>query len=201
MDLYCQWTYIWRGEADCACSPHAIRRPQSWRLFASSRLGGGCSKHSPPRRKALEVYLDSQVLLERLGACLGHSMVLLARAATHAYGANHLALPFEWNAARKDHDPSIVGRMNPEKLSAGLRVCRQILRGNVEGARRKSLFDGNINATNPRPIHAHVSDQVASRVGDRDVHGLANFLGLLLSSSNDFSCIVKGDHEKPPGSP
>jgi hypothetical protein len=59
---------------------------------------------------------------EGCGARFRHGMILLARTATHADGANHLTFSFERNAARKDHDATVVGRMDPEELAPRLRI-------------------------------------------------------------------------------
>jgi hypothetical protein len=75
--------------------------------------------------------------------------------------------------------------VNPEKLSAGLGMRSQILRGNVKGARRVGLLHGNIDAPDPRAVHAHVRDDVAAFIRNRDVHRLANFLRFLFRRADD----------------
>jgi hypothetical protein len=63
------------------------------------------------------LFLLLQTLFESCGARFRHGMILLARTAAHADGANHLTFSFERNAARKDHDATVVGRMDSEELA------------------------------------------------------------------------------------
>jgi len=66
--------------------------------------------------------------------------------------------------------------MDAEELPAGLRMRGQVF-GDVEGPRRVRLLDRNIDAPDPRIVHADVRDEIAAGVSDRDVHGLADFRG------------------------
>src|SRR4026208_2583707 len=101
-------------------------------------------------------------------------MVLFARTATHADGAHYLAASLERNATGKDHDPAIVGRMNPKKLPSRLAMGCQVLGCDIEGPRGKSLLNGNVDAAQPSPVHTNVSDQIPPSVRHRYVHGLTN---------------------------
>ena len=69
------------------------------------------------------LFAHAHPLFKGCGASFCHGMILLARPPTHTDGANHLAVSCERDAARKDHDSAIVGRMDPKKLSAGLVMC------------------------------------------------------------------------------
>jgi hypothetical protein len=68
-------------------------------------------------------------------ASFRHGMILLTRPPTDTDGADDLPVSFQGNAARKDHDAAVIGRMNPEELAARLRLCREVFRGNIERAR------------------------------------------------------------------
>jgi hypothetical protein len=81
-----------------------------------------------------------------------------------------------------------------EELSARLRVGGQIFGGNVEGAGRVGLIDGDIDAAQPRAIHAHVGNEIASLVGHGDVHWLTYLLRLLLSRSDNSTCVFQPYH-------
>src|SRR5260370_3234045 len=136
--------------------------------------------------------------VECLGECCCSSfcycLILLARTAAHTYTPNHLPIAFERDASCNDHDSTMVGHMNPEKLSAGLRMCCQVLRGNIECTRGKGLVDGNINTANASSVHPDGSNQNPSFIDHCYVHSLTKFLCLFLGSSNDSSCIVQCDH-------
>ena len=45
------------------------------------------------------------------------------------------------------------------------------------------LLDRDVDAAEPRVVHAHVGDEVAAGVGDGDVHGLTDLGGLLLRAA------------------
>ncbi|EFH89886.1 hypothetical protein Krac_11472 [Ktedonobacter racemifer DSM 44963] len=92
-----------------------------------------------------------QIKLESFRSCHCYRVVLLARTAANTYGTNNLPIPFKRNTTRKDHDPTIIGCVNAEKLPAGLGLCCQILRGNVESSCRKSFLNRDINTTDPTP--------------------------------------------------
>src|ERR1700674_5351640 len=70
--------------------------------------------------------------------------------------------------------------MNAEELTSRLRMLCQFLRFNVKCARRVSLLQSDINAANPCVVHTNVRYDVSAFVSHCDVHGLANFTGLLL---------------------
>src|SRR4026208_1741006 len=123
-------------------------------------------------------------------------MVLFARTATHADGAHYLAASLERNATGKNHDPAIVGRMNPKKLPSRLAMRCQVLGSDIEGAGGKSLLNRNVYAAQPGPIHTHVSHQIPPSVRHGYVHRLTNFQRLLFGSGNYLSCISECNHNK-----
>jgi hypothetical protein len=84
--------------------------------------------------------------------------------------------------------------MDAEELPAGLRMRGQILRGDVEGPRRVSLLDLDIDAPNPRIVHTDVRDEIAAGISDSDIHGLADFCGLLLCGGDDLLCVGESKH-------
>src|SRR2546430_2664249 len=88
--------------------------------------------------------------------------------------------------------------MNAEKLVSGLAVLPKILRGDIKSPRRPSFVDRNIHASNPGVVHPHVRHQIAAGVHYRDVHRLADLLGLLLSSGDYSPCVSKRYHTSPP---
>src|ERR1019366_805457 len=107
-------------------------------------------------------------------------MVLLARAAADADGAYNFAVALQRDTAREDHNLAVVRGMDAEKLSARLRVRRQVFGRDVEGARGVGLLLRNIDAADPGAVHADVGHEVAALIGHRDVHGLPHFSSLLL---------------------
>src|SRR5438876_11954300 len=126
-------------------------------------------------------YLSSGPILGECScSCFCYCLILLARTAAHTYTPNHLPIAFERDASCKDHDSTIVGDMNPEKLSTGLGMCCQVLRGNIEGTGGKGLVDGNINTADPSSVHPGVSNQVPSFIDHGYVPRLTNFLCLFL---------------------
>ena len=59
-------------------------------------------------------------LSERRGAGFRHRVVLVARPAADADGADDFAVALQRNAAGEDHDASVVGGVNAEELAARL---------------------------------------------------------------------------------
>ena len=78
--------------------------------------------------------------LECRSASLGDRMVLVAGATTNSNCADDLSVLSERYPSREDHDLAVVRRVDSEKLSAGLRMRRQIFGGDVESTRRVSLL-------------------------------------------------------------
>ena len=74
--------------------------------------------------------------LQRLCAGLGDGVVLITGSAAHPDRPHDFPFLLEGNAASKNHDAPVVGRVNAEELAARLRMGRQILGGDVEGSRR-----------------------------------------------------------------
>ena len=77
-------------------------------------------------------------------ARFGDGLILLARATADADCAHYLPALLQRNAAGENHHAPMVRGMNAEKLSAGLRVFRQILRGNIEGPRGEGFIDESL---------------------------------------------------------
>src|SRR5271165_5937783 len=98
---------------------------------------------------------------------------------------------FSGNAARENHDSSVIGGVDSEELPAGLAMGSQVLGGDVEGPGRKRLVDGNVDAADPGVVHAHVRDQIAASVSDRNVHGLADCRDLLLDGVDCPPCVTQ----------
>src|SRR5664279_4299275 len=129
--------------------------------------------------------------LERRSAGFGDGVVLLARTTAHADRAHDFSVAFQRNASSEDHNLAIVGDMNAKELSARLRMRGQVLGPDIERARGVGLLHGNIDAADPRAIHAHVGHEVAALVGHRDVHGLTDFLRLLFGGRDHAARICK----------
>src|ERR1039457_3836637 len=72
--------------------------------------------------------------LERGSTGFGDGVVHLARTTAHADRAQDFSVAFQRDAAGKDHDFSIVGNMDAKELSARLRICGQVLGGDIERA-------------------------------------------------------------------
>src|SRR5579863_5467208 len=133
---------------------------------------------------ALDVERASPSPLETRRSRLRHRMVLLARSSTYADRTHHLAIALQRYATGKDHDFPIVRGVNSEKLSSRLRMSSQVFGRDVESPRGIGLLDRDIDAPQPRSIHTHVRNQVAALIRNCNVHGLADFFGLLFSGGN-----------------
>src|SRR5271165_6006490 len=123
--------------------------------------------------------------LERSRARFGDGMILLAGPSADANGPDDLTVLLEWNAACEDHDLAVVRGVDTEELAAGLRVRREVFGGDIEGARGVGLLDRDVDRTDPRAVHAHVGDEIAARVSDGDVHGLADLGGFFFGGGDD----------------
>jgi hypothetical protein len=73
-------------------------------------------------------------------------------------------------------------------------VPGEVLCGDIEGAGSVRLFDRDIDAAYPGPVHADVSDQVAAFIRHCYVHGLLDLGRLLLCRCYDPARIFKFDH-------
>src|SRR5438067_462198 len=127
-------------------------------------------------------------------AGFGHGVVLVARTAAHANGANYFSIALKRYPTRKNHDLAIVRGVDAEKLPAGLRVRCQVFGGDVKRARGISLLHGNIDAADPGAIHAHVSHNVAAGIGHGDIHRLADGSRFLLRRNDNAASVLKFDH-------
>ena len=92
-----------------------------------------------------------------------HCLVLLAKSAAHADRSHNLVAALRRNAAGDDHDAPVIRSVNPEELSALLTVLSPIFGRDIECPGRPRLFDRDVHAANPRPIHPRVGYQVASQ--------------------------------------
>src|SRR3984957_10044085 len=133
-------------------------------------------------------------LTEGRRARFGDRLVLLARTAAYANRAHDFSSALQRYAACEDHDAAFVRGVDTKEVAARLREGRQIPGGNIEGTRGECLLDRNVDAAEPRAVHAYVSDEIASAVRNSDVHGLANCRCFLLRGVFHFHCIVQSQH-------
>src|SRR6185437_9974697 len=151
-----------------------------------------CTKNLAAELLSRKTTRDS--LLISRGASFGNGVVLLTRSTAHSHRANNLTIALQRNATSKDHDLAIVRCMDAEKLSARLAMGCEVFRTDIERPRCVSLLDRDIDASQPCAIHANMSDQVAARVRDRDVHRLTDFFGFVFCRSNNPSRIFQTNH-------
>lgn len=59
-------------------------------------------------------------------------------------------------------------------------------------ARAPCLLDGDVNAAQPRPVHACESNQVAAGVNDRDVLRLFDLDGFLFGGGEHAPGVLEG---------
>src|SRR5215471_1454657 len=126
---------------------------------------------------------------------LGHSVVVLASAAAYAHCADNLSAALQRNAAGEDHDASMIGDVNSEKLVAALRILTEVFGGDIKSARGKCLVHRNVDAADPCAFHAFKCDEIGARVNNGDVHWYANLLCLFLPSANDGAGLFERDSE------
>src|SRR3954447_6939846 len=122
---------------------------------------------------------------------LGDRGVLLAVAAADAHRADDLAVALERDAAGEDHDTAPVGLLDAVELATGLRIGTELGRRQVERPRRERLVDRDVDAADPRAVHAHVRDEVAAGVDDRDVLRLPDLARALLSGGRHAAGILE----------
>src|SRR5438552_6915012 len=79
-------------------------------------------------------------------AGFGHGMVLVARTATHADGANYFSIALKRYPTGKNHDLAVVRGVDAKKLPAGLRVRSQVFGGDIKRPGGISLFHRDIDA-------------------------------------------------------
>src|SRR5258705_8274507 len=99
-------------------------------------------------------------------------LVLFPESAAYADSSHHLLTAFKGKAAGKNHDTSVIGDVYPEELIAGLAVLGQILGGDIEGAGGPRFVDRNIDAADPRAVHADVRHQISAGIHHSDIHRL-----------------------------
>src|ERR1700678_619955 len=132
--------------------------------------------------------------LEGLRPGFRNRLILFSHTATAADGADNVIALLERNAAGENHDPSMIGGVNPEELVARLGKLGKLLGWNVESPRGPGFVDGDIYASDPGLVHADVSDQVAASVDDGDIHRLGDFFGFSFGRSQNAFCICECDH-------
>src|SRR5271168_2752547 len=87
--------------------------------------------------------------------CLRHRLVLLATAAADADSAHDLAVQLDRDATRENHHPVVVRYVDAEELVPWLAVAAKLPRRDIKSLGREGLVDGDVDAAEPRPIHAH----------------------------------------------
>src|SRR5690554_8107343 len=116
-------------------------------------------------------------------------MVLFSGSAAYTDGAYYLPVFFQRNPSGENHDLSVVGSMEPKKLTSGLRMLRQIFSRDIKGTGGISFFNRDVNAAYPSPVHSHMGDKVSAGVRHRNVHRLADFFRFLFCCSNNLLCL------------
>jgi len=97
--------------------------------------------------------------LESSRSCLCHSMILFTRPAANTDRAHDSAIPFERNTTSKNHDPTLVGSVNSEKLaSRWLCVARSLVA--ISNAREVYAFLMDMSMLPPSSVHPGVGYQV-----------------------------------------
>jgi len=66
--------------------------------------------------------------------------------------------------------------------------------GDVESSRRVGLFNRDVDAPDPRVVHPDVRDEVATGVGDGNVHGLTDLRCLLLCGGDHSLGVSESKH-------
>src|SRR5271154_1666794 len=148
--------------------------------------------YTTPRLLAINV--RSFKNLECFRPSFRHSVILVSGTAAHAHAADHVSAAPQRNAAGEHHHPPLVGHVDAEELPARLRILREILRRNIEGAGSVRLVNRDIDATDPGAVHADMGNKVAALVDDGDVHGLSDFTSLPFRGLNYSTRFFQGDH-------
>src|SRR5690242_10029772 len=173
-------------------TPWSIALPRG-----SSSLGSGIGSTSTlfrPRNTTPSFAMAA--LLECGRARRGDGLVLFARSAAHADGADDLTTTHERDPAREDHDADVIRGVDPVELLSGLRLHREILRGEVERASGVRLVDRDLDRSEPGSVHAYMRDQVAAAVDDRDVHRLPHLRCLLLGGRDHAARLLQLHHHE-----
>jgi len=85
------------------------------------------SKMHPVAAASTRITLHLLVCLECFDARLCNSLILFAHPAAYSHRADNLVAAFQRNAARENHDASVVRNVNPEELVARLAQLGQFL--------------------------------------------------------------------------
>src|SRR6185436_18415231 len=127
----------------------------------------------------------------RRGSGLGDRRVLVAVAAADADRADDLAVALERDAAGEDDHPSLVGLLDAVELASGLGLLGEVRRRQIERARRVRLVDRDVDAADPRAVHADVGYEVAAGVDDGDVLRLADLVRALLGGGRHAARVLE----------
>src|SRR2546423_13396953 len=73
-------------------------------------------------------------------------------------------------------------------------MSSEVFSSDVESTGRIGFLDANINAADPGAAHAHVRYEVATFIGDCDVHRLANLFCFLLCGRDHAARVFKTYH-------
>ena len=68
--------------------------------------------------------------------------------------------------------------MYSKELASRLRVLCQVFGRDAEGSRGLGFLDGDVDTTEPRAIHSHMSDEITGPICDSNIHRLSDFRGL-----------------------
>ena len=127
-------------------------------------------------------------------AGVGDSLVLTAAASADTNGADDRSATLQRDTAGEDHDASVVRRMNAEELLSGLAVLGEFRSCEVKRAGRERLVDRDIDAADPRAVHADVGHEVSADIDYGDVHGLADLLRFGFRRCNDLAGVFQSYH-------
>src|SRR5215213_10772355 len=122
---------------------------------------------------------------ERLGASFGDLLILLHSASTHPDGAHYLAFSHQGDAAGEYDEAPAVGVAQAEDGAARPRILLQMSRLLLEGDGGVGFVDRDRDAPDERPVHPDMCLEVATGVNHRDIHGLADLLGLAHGAVDD----------------
>src|ERR1700691_22806 len=119
------------------------------------------------------------VISERRRPGFRDCVILVAGAAADADRAYYLAVFLKRDTARENHDLSVIRGVDAKELAARLRMMCEIFSRDIECRRRIGLLLRDIDAADPRAVHAYVGDDISSLVRHRNVHRLADLSRLL----------------------
>src|ERR1700687_916915 len=95
--------------------------------------------YTTPRLLAMNVCSFKN--LECFRSSFRHSVILLSGTTANAHGAYHCSTAFQRDAAGEHNHAPMIGHVDSEKLTARLRILREIFRRNIERARSEGLVN------------------------------------------------------------